>query len=77
MRHPWTLGAKLLVCGLCLLGVMGAGTAASFYNLRSLSDTSQALEARATFAADILHAETLFNELFFGERSQILSLIHI
>ena len=73
MRHPWTLGAKLLVCGLCLLGVMGAGTAASFYNLRSLSDTSQALEARATFAADILHAETLFNELFFGERSQIMA----
>jgi len=73
MRHAWTLGAKLLVCGLGLLAAMTAGTGISFYNLRLLSNASAALEARAGFTSDVLHAETLFNELFFGERSQIMA----
>jgi hypothetical protein len=73
MRRSWTLGRKLAASGAALACVLAVGTGIAFVGLRSLAHESDMVAQRGAFLSRARHAETLFNELFFGERSQIMA----
>ena len=73
MSAPWTLGRKLTASGAVLVFVMAAGTGIAYWGLASLSKDTGDVADRGAYLSRTRHAETLFNELFFGERSQIMA----
>jgi methyl-accepting chemotaxis protein/methyl-accepting chemotaxis protein-1 (serine sensor receptor) len=73
MSAPWTLGRKLTASGAALVFVMAAGAGIAYWGLASLAKDTGDVADRGAFLSRTRHAETLFNELFFGERSQIMA----
>ncbi len=73
MHSSWTLGRKLMASVGALAVVMALGTGVAGWGLRNLSGTTVEVGASGVYLSHVRHAQTLFNELFFGERSQIMS----
>jgi methyl-accepting chemotaxis protein len=73
MHGQWTLGRKLLISGVLLVTVMGGGTVTALWGVRYLHSAADDVAESGTFLSASRQAQTLFNELFFGERSQIMA----
>jgi methyl-accepting chemotaxis protein len=73
MSRHWTLGRKLFLSGVLLVAVTGGGTATALWGIAYLHSAADEVAASGTFLSGSRQAQTLFNELFFGERSQIMA----